>query len=197
MQENNKTIANGVMLNAYPDSIGEKFSDTVDMLKMKKKKLPTFFNSDLDRGFSIIDYDINKELVDTKDLLELEELNVKLKFDIVLNHLSVASPQFKDLLKYGNESKFKDFFINWNEFWEGNGEKNEDGIIIPEAEYLNKLFMRKSGLPVLKVRFPDGTEQPYWNTFYQQITYNPITVGDLQNIKWFNRRARSIYNCKN
>jgi sucrose phosphorylase len=43
--------------------------------------------------------------------------------------------------------------------------KNEDGIIIPKAEYLNKLFMRKSGLPVLKVRFPDGTEQPYWNTF--------------------------------
>ncbi|CAM2809368.1 alpha-amylase family glycosyl hydrolase [Flavobacterium frigoris] len=190
MQENNKTIANGVMLNAYPDSIGGKFSDTVDMLKMTEFKdvfsllyvLPTFFNSDLDRGFSIIDYNLNKELVDTNDLLELEELNVKLKFDIVLNHLSVASPQFKDLLKYGNESKYKDFFINWNEFWEGNGVKNEDGVIIPKAEYLHKLFMRKSGLPVLKVRFPDGTEQPYWNTFYQQITYNPITVLDLQNI---------------
>jgi sucrose phosphorylase len=37
------------------------------------------------------------------------------------------------------------FFINWNEFWEGNGVKNEDGIIIPKAEYLSKLFMRKSG----------------------------------------------------
>ena len=43
--------------------------------------------------------------------------------------------------------------------------------------------MRKSGLPILKVRFPDGTEQPYWNTFYQQITYNPIVVTDLQAIK--------------
>jgi sucrose phosphorylase len=32
MQENNKNISNGVMLNAYPDSIGEKFSDTIDML---------------------------------------------------------------------------------------------------------------------------------------------------------------------
>jgi sucrose phosphorylase len=190
MQQNNKIISNGVMLNAYPDSIGEKFSDTVDMLKMTEFKdvfsllyvLPTFFNSDLDRGFSVIDYNLNKELVDTNDLLDLEELNVKLKFDIVLNHLSVASPQFEDVLKYGNKSKYKDFFINWNEFWEGNGVKNEDGVIIPKAEYLNKLFMRKSGLPVLKVRFPDGTEQPYWNTFYQQITYNPIAVLDLQNI---------------
>lgn len=191
MQENNKKISNGVMLNIYPDSIGEKLKDTVSMLKMSEFRdvfsllyvLPTFFNSDLDRGFSIIDYDINTDLVDTKDLLDLNELDIKLKFDIVLNHLSVASPQFKDILQYGNESKFKDFFINWNEFWEGNGAMNEDGIIIPEPEFLHKLFMRKLGLPTLKVRFPDGTEQPYWNTFYQQITYNPITVVDLQNLK--------------
>ena len=191
MQQNNTKISNGVMLNVYPDSIGEKFRDTITMLKMTEFKevfsliyvLPTFFNSDLDRGFSIIDYDINKDLVDTKDLKDLDELQIKLKFDIVLNHLSVASPQFKDMLQYGNESKFKDFFINWNEFWEGNGVKNEDGIVIPNPEFLNKLFMRKSGLPILKVRFPDGSEQPYWNTFYQQITYNPITIADLQNIK--------------
>src|SRR3970040_1175967 len=122
MQHKNKNISNGVMLNVYPDSIGEKFSDTVGMLKRNDFKdvfsfiyvLPTFFNSDLDRGFSIIDYDINKDLVDIKDLEDLNELQIKLKFDIVLNHLSVASPQFKDILQYGNKSKFKDFFINWN-----------------------------------------------------------------------------------
>ena len=76
MQQNNTKISNGVMLNVYPDSIGEKFSDTITMLKMTEFKevfsliyvLPTFFNSDLDRGFSIIDYDINKDLVDTQNL---------------------------------------------------------------------------------------------------------------------------------
>ena len=190
MQENIE-ISNGVMLNAYPDSIGTNFSDTVAMLKMSEFKdtfsflyvLPTFFNSDLDRGFSIIDYNINQDLVDTKDLKDLNELEIKLKFDIVLNHLSVASPQFKDLLQKGAQSVFKDFFINWNEFWEGNGVKNEDDIVIPEPEFLNKLFMRKSGLPILKVRFPDGSEQPFWNTFYQQITYNPIAVTDLNSIQ--------------
>ena len=191
MIQDNKNISNGVMLNVYPDSIGEKFRDSIAMLKMEEFKdvfsliyvLPTFFNSDLDRGFSIIDYDINRELVDEKDLKDLNELQIKLKFDIVLNHLSVASPQFKDMLQHGDKSKFKDFFINWNEFWEGNGTKNEDGIMIPKPEFLNKLFMRKSGLPILKVRFPDGTEQPYWNTFYQQITYNPIAKADLQSIE--------------
>ena len=191
MLQNDKIIANGVMLNGYPDSIGEKLSDTIKMLQMPEFDgvfslyyvLPTFFNSDLDRGFSIIDYDINQDLVNTEDLNALNELHIKLKFDIVLNHLSVASPQFKDLLKHGNQSKYKDFFINWNEFWQGNGIENEEGIIIPNQDFLNKLFMRKSGLPTLKVRFPDGTEQPYWNTFYQQIRYNKISPTDLETLK--------------
>ncbi|WP_246457546.1 alpha-amylase family protein [Winogradskyella echinorum] len=193
-------ISNGVMLNAYPDSIGNKLSDTIKMLKMPEFKdafslfyvLPTFFNSDLDRGFSVIDYNLNKELVSEEDLMALNELNIMLKFDIVLNHLSVASPQFKDLLQHGEDSKYKDFFINWNTFWEGNGTKNEDGIIIPKEEFLNKLFMRKSGLPILKVPFPDGSKQPYWNTFYQQITYNKISEADLNSIKELNNVDKTI-----
>ena len=180
-------ITNGVMLNAYPDSIGSNLSDMVTMLQMPEFKntfslfylLPTFFNSDLDRGFSIIDYNLNKELVSKEDLKAIEKLNIQLKFDIVLNHLSVASPQFKDLLKHGDDSKYKDFFINWNTFWEGNGELNEDDVIIPKKEFLDKLFMRKSGLPILKVPFPDGTEKPYWNTFYQKVNEDKKILGQM------------------
>ena len=59
------------MFNAYPDSIGKRLSDTVELLKRREFRdafslfyiLPTFFNSDLDRGFSIIDYNINEEPV--------------------------------------------------------------------------------------------------------------------------------------
>ena len=182
--------SNGVMLNAYPDSIGTNLNDIVSMLKMPEFKntfslfyvLPTFFNSDLDRGFSIVNYDINEELVSKADIAAFNELNIMLKFDIVLNHLSVASPQFKDLIENGEKSKFKDFFIDWNEFWKGNGTLNEDGIIVPKKEYLDKLFMRKSGLPILKILFPDGTEKPYWNTFYQKITYQKISTEDIKSI---------------
>ncbi len=202
MQNKNSKNMNGVMLNAYPDSIGTKLSDTVFMLKMPEFKdvfslfyvLPTFFNSDLDKGFSIIDYNINANLVALKDLNDINELNIKLKFDIVLNHLSVASPQFKDILVNGKKSKFKEFFINWNEFWKDNGTINENEIIVPKKEFLDKLFMRKSGLPVLKVRFPDGTDQPYWNTFYQQITYNKISESDLSDLKEISEDQR-IFIC--
>jgi sucrose phosphorylase len=188
---NTINLGNGVMLNAYPDSIGTHLNDMVTMLKKPEFKdvfslfyiLPTFFNSDLDRGFSIIDYDLNKDLVAEADVKALDKLQIKLKFDIVLNHLSVASPQFQDVLKYGEDSKFKDFFIDWNEFWEGKGELGKDGVIIPKDEYLNKLFMRKSGLPILKVVFPDGKEKPFWNTFYQHIGYRKFSPKDLRDIK--------------
>ena len=175
------------MFNAYPDSIGGNLADIVNLLKRQEFKdvfslfyiLPTVFNSDLDRGFSIIDYDLNDELVSREDLKALHELNIMFKFDLVLNHLSVGSPQFKDLLKHGDESRFKNFFIDWNEFWRSQGEMGPDGYVIPRAEDLEKLFMRKPGLPILKVRFPDGSDRPYWNTFYQEVTYHAITAQDL------------------
>ncbi len=177
----------GVMLNAYPDSIGTNLTDIVTLLSLPEFDkafslfyiLPTFFNSDLDRGFSIIDYNINEELVSQHDLDALKALDITLKFDIVLNHLSVASPQFKDLIQHGADSKFKDFFINWNDFWDGNGDLNTEGVVMPKQIFMDKLFMRKSGLPILKVLFPDGTERPYWNTFYQKITYRHISANDL------------------
>ena len=180
-------LPKGVIFNAYPDSIGRNLADIVRMLKMPEFKdvfslfyiLPTIFNSDLDRGFSIIDYDLNDELVSREDLEQLHELNVMFKFDLVLNHLSVGSPQFQDLLKHGDKSKYKDFFIDWNKFWDSHGEMSPDGHVIPHEEYLEKLFMRKPGLPILKVRFPDGSDRPYWNTFYQEVAYHEVAARDL------------------
>ena len=124
-----QTLPNGVMLNAYPDSIGKKLSDTVEFLKRYEFRdafslfyiLPTFFHSDLDRGFSIIDYDINEELVSPQDLDDLNELGIQIKLDLVLNHLSVRSPQFVDLLENGDDSPYRDFFIDWNAFWKDHG----------------------------------------------------------------------------
>lgn len=190
-EKSDKSLPRGVMFNAYPDSIGRNLADTVDLLQRPELQdafslfyiLPTFFNSDLDRGFSVIDYDLNKELVGRNDLQRLDQLNIGLKFDLVLNHLSVGSPQFQHLLRHGDDSEYKDFFIDWNAFWGSDGVMGADGYLIPKQEYLDRLFMRKPGLPILKVRFPDGTDRPYWNTFYQEVTYSPIDTEDLAAIE--------------
>lgn len=104
--------------------------------------------------FSINRYELNEDLVSEADLQALKELNIVLKFDLVLNHLSVRSPQFLDMLTKGDHSRYRDFFIDWNKFWEGEGELNDEGYIIPNEAHLKQLFMRKPGLPILLVRFP-------------------------------------------
>lgn len=81
----------------------------------------SIYHSDLDRGFSVIDYDLNEELASAQDLEDLRSLGIDLKLDFILNHASVQSPQFQDLLKNGTDSEYADFFINWNKFWDGYG----------------------------------------------------------------------------
>ncbi len=182
-----KFVDNGPMLNAYPDSMGGKLSDIVSVLSKDEFKdvfqsfyiLPSIFNTDLDRGFSVIDYGINEELGSKEDIDKLKDLGINLKLDFILNHASVLSPQFQDLVKNGEKSKYADFFINWNKFWDGYGEMTEEGYIQPDQKYIKDMFFRKPGLPILMVRMPDGKDVPYWNTFYQEVQYKRPDAQDL------------------
>ena len=171
------------MLNAYPDSLGGTLSDIASLLEQKEMRgafgsfyiLPSVFTTDLDRGFSVISYDLDRRLTAPGDLDRLRALGLDLKLDFILNHLSVQSPQFRDLLEKGEQSPCRDFFINWNDFWAGMGQMTEGGWIQPDDMYIRDMFFRKPGLPILMVQFPDGREVPYWNTFYQEVKTDPAT----------------------
>lgn len=186
MNKNN----NGPMLNAYPDSLGGNLSDIANFLSKNELKdvfssfyiLPSLFHTDLDRGFSVIDYSLNELFAKKEDLEKLDELGIDLKLDFILNHASVLSKQFQDIIKNGEKSKYRDFFIDWNKFWDGCGEMTESGYIQPKPELIKDMFFRKPGLPILMVRFPDGKEVPYWNTFYQEVRYPTLDAVDIRNI---------------
>lgn len=175
------------MLNAYPDSMGGTLSDIVALLSQKELDdvfgsfyiLPSIFNTDLDRGFSVIDYGLNEMLAKKEELERLVQMTIDLKLDFILNHSSVLSKQFQDILKNGKSSKYKDFFIDWNQFWNGKGIMTKDGYIQPDENYIKDMFFRKQGLPILMVRMPDGSEVPYWNTFYQEVRYPNLEEQEL------------------
>jgi glycosidase len=177
----------GPMLNVYPDSIGSSLADLVSLLSGPDLEdafrsvyvLPSVFNTDLDRGFSVIDYQLSDRFATEADLRALADAGIDLKFDFILNHASVLSPQFQDLLRNGQRSPYRDFFVDWNAFWEGCGEMTPEGYIQPRDELVADMFFRKPGLPILMVRMPDGTEKPYWNTFYQEVRYGTVDPQDL------------------
>lgn len=178
---------NGAMLNAYPDSIGGTLGDIVNLLQAPQMQgaftsfyvLPSLFNTDLDRGFSVIDYSLNELMVGEGDLDAIRALGMDLKLDFILNHASVLSPQFQDILKNGDASPYRDFFIDWNKFWQGHGAMTQEGYIQPDPALIKDMFFRKPGLPILMVRMPDGREVPYWNTFYQEVRYTPVDEQDV------------------
>ena len=179
-------MQNGAMLNAYPDSLGKNLGETAAFLARPELKdvfrnfyiLPSVFNTDLDHGFSVISYDLCDGLAKQEDLKALKALGLDLVFDLILNHLSVLSPQFQDILRKGSDSPNTSFFIEWNRFWEGKGPL-EDGYIHPTGEWFRGLNLSDHRLPLLMVRLPDGREAPFWNTFYQQIIYEHPSVFDL------------------
>lgn len=169
----------GVMLNAYPDSIGGMLADLVAFVERPELAdvfssaylLPSVFNTDLDRGFSVIDYSLSDQFATRADLDALADAGIDLALDFILNHASVLSPQFQDILARGRRSPYADFFIDWNAFWAGHGQLTDEGYVQPEPELVKDMFFRKPGLPILMVRLPDGQEVPYWNTFYQEVRY--------------------------
>ena len=128
------------MLNAYPDSIGGHLGDIVTFLRRPELAgvfesfyiLPSLYHTDLDRGFSVIDYGLNRRLATPDDLGALQALGIDLKLDFILNHASVLSPQFQDLLAHGEQSHYRDFFIDWNRFWHSHGTMTATGHIEPE-----------------------------------------------------------------
>ena len=179
MAKNDTTASplGGPMLNLYPDSMGKTLKDAATFLQTEDVSgafsalyvLPSLFHTDLDRGFSVIDYDLEQSLATREDLDAISTQGVVLKLDVVLNHASVQSPQFQNLIRQGESSPYRDFFIDWNAFWQEHGELTPEGYVQPEESLIRDMFFRKPGLPILMVRFPDGRERPYWNTFYQEI----------------------------
>ena len=179
MSDKMRGIPGGPILNAYPDSLGGTLKDIADFLELPELEqafsslyiLPSLFNSDLDRGFSVIDYQLNAQLASPDDLKRIREKKVKLILDFVINHASAACAQFRDILAKGDSSIFRDFFIDWNKFWAGHGEMTAEGYVMPEPSAMQNMCLRKPGLPLLMVRMPGGRPLPYWNTFYQEIRY--------------------------
>jgi len=180
-------IANTPMLNLYPDSLGGSLADAVSFLKREEVLgafsslyiLPSIFNSDVDRGFSVISYELNELFATSGDLKAIKALGIELKLDFILNHISILSEQFQDILRRGEASACRDFFIDWNRFWAGYGQMTDGGYIQPDETYLKDMFIRKPGLPLLMVDMPDGSRKPYWNTFQQEIQWPRLETQDL------------------
>lgn len=157
-------LQNQIMLITYADSMGKNLKELHTVLNQYYKKaiggvhiLP-FFPSSADRGFAPMRYDeVDKTFGDFSDVEAIGK-DYYLMFDFMVNHISASSEYFQDFLKKKEASAYKDFFIRYNEFW--NGE--------PTQEQIDKIYKRKPRAPYIEAEFADRSREKIWCTFCEE-----------------------------
>jgi sucrose phosphorylase len=161
------SLHNQVQLIVYPDRLGQTLKDLQFVLKKYVGKriggihiLPPY-PSNADGGFSPLTHkEIDPRYGNWDDITAIAA-DYDLCLDITLNHLSDESPEFKDFIVHGYQSKHADLFVHVDKM----------GVISPDD--LAKIHIRKEKEPFREVQFADGTTGRVWCTFTErQIDLN-------------------------
>ncbi len=157
-------MKNEIMLITYADSLGNNLSELEKVLKqyfygaVGAVHILPFFPSSADRGFAPICYDeVDERFGNFDDVRRLAD-EYDLMFDFMVNHISKHSLYFKDFLLHGEQSPYRDFFINYQQFWGGE----------PSEEELSKIYRRNPRAPYIEVQFADGNSEKLWCTFSEE-----------------------------
>lgn len=160
-----RKLENKCMLITYSDSMGKNLDDLEKVLDTYFKEevagvhiLP-FFPSSGDRGFAPMDYHKVDPAFGNWNNIERLAGKYYLMFDYMINHISAQSEYYKDFLAKKDESKYRDLFIRYKDFWE-NGE--------PTEEQVDAIYKRKPRAPYVEAKFADGTTEKVWCTFDEE-----------------------------
>ncbi|MBN1651028.1 MAG: sucrose phosphorylase [Bacteroidales bacterium] len=125
--------------------------------------LPFYYPFDgEDAGFDPIDHlSVDPRLGEWLDMIELGR-EVQIMADLIVNHISSKSKQFKDYLKHGEKSKYANLFLSFDKVFPKGATKEE----------LSKIYRPRPGIPFTTFKFEDGSNKSIWTTF----TSNQIDI---------------------
>ena len=115
------------------------------------------FPSSADRGFAPLTYDeIDPRFGSWEDIRRIGERH-DVVLDLMINHISRQSPEFRDFERRGRRSPYADLFITVDKVWPS-GEP-------PQAD-IDLIFLRKPQSPFSRVIIGDtGVEEQVWTSF--------------------------------
>ena len=135
------TVRNKVQLITYPDSLGGNLKILSQVLD---QYFPNLFEGGIhilppypssgDRGFAPMNQmEIDPRFGTWEDIQKLGN-KYPVLLDLIVNHISAKSPQFRDYLQNGSASPYADMFIPVEKFWP---DRN------PPREEIEKIFLRR------------------------------------------------------
>ncbi len=153
----------GPQLLTYPDSLGGDLASLQELLGGPLAGLFSGvhilppFPSSADRGFAPVTYrDIDPRFGDWDDIAGLAADHDVL-LDLMVNHISRQSDQFRDFQQHGRASASADLFITLDKVW-------PDGQ--PPAADVARIFLRKPDNPFSAITIGDsGEEETVWTSF--------------------------------
>ncbi|MDX1828531.1 MAG: sucrose phosphorylase [Lutibacter sp.] len=164
-------MKNQIQLITYIDRLGCKNIDELNSLFKNEFKglfggihlLPFFYPIDgEDAGFDPIDHQlIDPRFGDWNDLNKLSK-EVDIMADVIVNHISAKSHQFKDYIDKGNKSKYASMFLSFDKVFPDGALEND----------LLTISRPRLGFPFTLFKLGDGTHKLIWTTF----TSNQIDI---------------------
>ncbi len=118
--------------------------------------LPFYFPIDgSDAGFDPIDHTLVDERLGTwHDVKTLGE-KTELMADLIVNHMSAQSPEFKDVLAKGSKSPYWELFLTKDKVF-------PSGLT---DELQSKIYRPRPGSCFTSFTLPDGEVEEFWTTF--------------------------------
>jgi sucrose phosphorylase len=157
------SIAPRPQLLTYPDSLGGDLAalgrlldGPLDGAFRGVHILPPFPSSG-DRGFAPLTYrEIDARFGSWDDVAALAARHDVL-LDLMINHLSRRSPEFRDFERRGRPSPSADLFITLDKVWPGG---------VPPAADVARIFLRKPNAPFTTVEIEEtGARETVWTSF--------------------------------
>jgi sucrose phosphorylase len=177
-------VKNKVQLITYPDGLG---GDLRGLRRVLDESFPGLFQGGVhilppfpssgDRGFAPLTYDeIDPRFGSWDDIGDLGR-NYDVMLDMMVNHISSRSPQFRDFLAKGRDSEWADLFITLDKIW-------PDGV--PVQADVDKVFLRRLR-PWSTFELADPPRQEtVWTTF------GKTDPSDQIDMDWRSPQFRSI-----
>ena len=118
--------------------------------------LPFYYPIDgSDAGFDPIDHtQVDSRLGDWNDVKKLGE-GYELMADLIVNHMSAQSKEFKDVLENGKESPYWDLFLTKDKVF-------PNGL---SAEEFEKIYRPRPGSCFTTFALPNNESADFWTTF--------------------------------
>ena len=118
--------------------------------------LPFFHAIDgADAGFDPIDHTlVDPRLGDWRNIKSLAA-HIDVMADVIVNHMSSDSPQFRDYVEHGESSKYAGLFLTIDRVFPNGA---------TEADW-QTLYRPRPGLPVTTIALKSGEEKKLWTTF--------------------------------